>query len=151
MNLCLNLIPDTVLSTISKDKNKFGIHIHCPSGATPKDGPSAGTAITVCLISLLCKIPIKNYLAITGEINLVGDVLPIGGLDSKVEGGKTAGVTRVLAPELNKKDLAKIRSKKMPPEDDNFSIKLIKTIYEALNEILIMPENQTAEEYFKKI
>ena len=150
-NLCLNLIPDTVLSNISKDKNKFGIHIHCPSGATPKDGPSAGTAITVCLISLLCNIPIKNYLAITGEINLIGDVLPIGGLDSKVEGGKTAGVTRILAPELNKKDLAKIRSKKIPPEDDNFSVTLIKTIYQALNEILIMPENQTAEEYFKKI
>ena len=78
-----------------------GIHIHCPEGAVPKDGPSAGTAITTCLYSLLNNIPIKNDLAITGEMNLQGNVTAIGGLDLKILGGITAGVKTFLFPKEN--------------------------------------------------
>tara|TARA_B110000305_G_C19460493_1_gene653995 strand:- start:687 stop:3821 length:3135 start_codon:yes stop_codon:yes gene_type:complete len=81
-----------------------GIHIHCPEGAVPKDGPSAGTAITTCVYSLLNDIPIRNNLAITGEMNLQGNVTIIGGLDLKILGGITAGVKVFLFPKENLRD-----------------------------------------------
>ena len=88
-----------------------GIHIHCPEGATPKDGPSAGTAITIAIYSLLNKKKIKNNIAITGEINLQGNITIIGGLDLKIMGGIRAGVTEFIFPEQNKKDLEKFIEK----------------------------------------
>lgn len=81
-----------------------GIHIHCPEGAVPKDGPSAGTAITCTLYSLLTKRKIKNTIAITGEINLQGCVTAIGGLDLKILGGLKGGVTEFIFPKENEKD-----------------------------------------------
>ena len=81
-----------------------GIHIHCPEGATPKDGPSAGTAITTALYSLLNNRKIKYNIAITGEITLDGKVTEIGGLDLKFLGGIKAGVTEFLYPKENSKD-----------------------------------------------
>jgi ATP-dependent Lon protease len=81
-----------------------GIHIHCPEGATPKDGPSAGTAITCVLYSLLTNKKIDNRIAITGEINLQGHVTAIGGLDLKIMGGINGGVTTFIFPKDNKKD-----------------------------------------------
>jgi ATP-dependent Lon protease len=81
-----------------------GIHIHCPEGAVPKDGPSAGTAITCTLYSLLTKRKIKNKVAITGEINLQGSVTAIGGLDLKILGGLKGGVTEFIFPKENEKD-----------------------------------------------
>ena len=87
--------------------NNQGIHIHCPEGATPKDGPSAGTAITIALYSLLNNIPIRYDLAITGEINLQGNVTAIGGLDLKIIGGINMGVKLFLYPNENKKDFDK--------------------------------------------
>ena len=90
------------------EKNKMqGIHIHCPEGAVPKDGPSAGTAITVCIYSLLNEKKIKNDIAITGEINLQGKVTEIGGLDLKILGGIRAGVKTFIYPESNKDDFNK--------------------------------------------
>ena len=80
-----------------------GIHIHCPEGATPKDGPSAGTAITVALLSLFTKRPIRNDVAITGEMCLQGNVTAIGGLDLKILGGIRGGVKRFLFPKENEK------------------------------------------------
>ena len=151
--LALNLIPISILEKLENidDTKKFGIHIHCPEGATPKDGPSAGTAITVAIISLLCDIPVLNTIALTGEISLNGNVMPIGGLESKVDGGKAAGVKHILCPSKNKKDLNKIRKRINPPEDDDFKATMIENIYQALNKVLIMPNNKTAEEYFRKI
>ena len=149
-DLALNLIPDIILNNINKSKNKFGIHIHCPSGSTPKDGPSAGTAITVCIISLLCDIPINNLVAITGEIDLNGNVLPIGGLDSKVDGGKFAGVKHILCPSKNIDDLNKIRKRTNQPENNNFKVSTINNIYDALEITLIM-NNKKIKDYFKKI
>jgi ATP-dependent Lon protease len=80
------------------------IHIHCPDGATPKDGPSAGTAITLVIYSLLSNKKIKNDIAITGEINLIGDILEIGGLDLKIIGGYKSGVKTIIFPKSNEKD-----------------------------------------------
>ncbi len=88
-----------------------GIHIHCPEGAVPKDGPSAGTAITVTLFSLLNDIKIKNTVAITGEIDLHGNVTAIGGLDLKILGGIDAGVKEFLFPEDNIDDFNKFKEK----------------------------------------
>jgi ATP-dependent Lon protease len=81
-----------------------GIHIHCPEGAVPKDGPSAGTAITSTLYSLFNEKKIKNNIAVTGEISLDGNVTEIGGLDLKFLGGIKAGVKDFLFPEENLKD-----------------------------------------------
>jgi ATP-dependent Lon protease len=81
-----------------------GLHIHCPEGAVSKDGPSAGTAITIAIYSLLNNIPINNKIAITGEINLQGQVSAIGGIDCKILGGIKAGVKIFLYPEANAND-----------------------------------------------
>jgi ATP-dependent Lon protease len=81
-----------------------GVHIHCPEGATPKDGPSAGTAITTTLYSLFNNKKIKYSIAITGEITLDGKVTEIGGLDLKFLGGIKAGVKEFIYPKDNKKD-----------------------------------------------
>lgn len=81
-----------------------GIHIHCPEGATPKDGPSAGTAITTTIYSLLNQKKIKYNVAITGEITLDGKITEIGGLDLKFLGGIKAGVTEFIYPKENQKD-----------------------------------------------
>jgi len=81
-----------------------GLHIHCPEGAVSKDGPSAGTAITIAIFSLFNNKRIKNNIAITGEINLQGEVTAIGGLDSKIIGGIRAGIEIFLYPKSNNRD-----------------------------------------------
>jgi len=95
------------------EKNKIlgGIHIHCPEGATPKDGPSAGTAITIALFSLFNNKKIKNDIAITGEMNLQGNVTEIGGLDCKINGGIRAGVKEFIFPEKNTNQFNKFLEK----------------------------------------
>jgi len=116
------------------DNSKLqGIHIHCPDGATPKDGPSAGTAITVTLYSLLNDIKIKNTVAITGEMNLQGNVTAIGGLDLKILGGIEAGVKEFLFPKENLEDFEKFREKyENNSIIDNIIFRPIETIKEAL-------------------
>jgi ATP-dependent Lon protease len=85
--------------------DKFDIHVHFPEGSTPKDGPSAGITIVCCLVSLLKGIVIDPLTAMTGEICLRGDVLPVGGVKVKVMAAKRSGITRVLIPIKNLVDL----------------------------------------------
>ena len=101
----------SIMKFFKKDTITKGIHVHCPEGATPKDGPSAGTAITVTMFSLLNDKKIKNHIAITGEINLQGQITAIGGLENKITGGLRAGITEFIYPKENAKDFKKIKEK----------------------------------------
>ncbi len=90
------------------DPSVFGktdIHIHIPSGATPKDGPSAGVTIATCLASLMTGRSVKHHIAMTGEITLRGKVMPVGGIREKVVAARRAGITTVIIPKMNAHDL----------------------------------------------
>jgi ATP-dependent Lon protease len=107
---------------------KNDIHIHVPEGATPKDGPSAGIGMCTAIISALTKIPVRSCVAMTGEITLRGEILPIGGLKEKLLAAHRGGVTTVLIPYENEKDLSEI------PENvkKNLDIKPVRWIDEVL-------------------
>jgi ATP-dependent Lon protease len=107
---------------------KVDIHVHVPEGATPKDGPSAGVAMAISIISVLTGIPVRRDVAMTGEVTLRGRVLPIGGLKEKLLAALRAGIKTVLIPDENEKDLAEI------PDNvkSGMTIVPVKTVGEAL-------------------
>ena len=145
-----NLIPDIYKQKLKKQSEvsgNFGLHIHCPEAATPKDGPSAGAAMTLCLLSVLMGLKINKFVAMTGEIDLNGSVHAIGGLDSKVEGAKRAGAKIVLCPKQNENDVNNIRNSEIPPENENFKIIMVEDIWEVINYALINEDNIEFKKY----
>ena len=147
-----NLIPSHIKSSIKKewDENgSYGIHVHCPEAATPKDGPSAGAAITLAIVSLLCNIPVKNTIAMTGEIDLNGSVHAIGGLDFKIDGGKIAGANHILCPKNNSQDLDIIKKDK-PDILENIKVTCIDNIWQVL-ELALENNNIKFNNYLQKV
>ena len=110
LTLAWNLTDDKVKKNIKNNCN-YGLHIHCPEGSVPKDGPSAGTAITCVIYSLFNNLKIKHNVAITGEMSLDGNVTQIGGLDLKFLGGIKAGIVEFIFPQENEKDYLKFIEK----------------------------------------
>jgi ATP-dependent Lon protease len=98
----------TTIGVIPPTFDRTDIHVHVPEGATPKDGPSAGVAMVTSIVSVLTKIPVRSGVAMTGEITLRGRILPIGGLKEKLLAALRGGITTVLIPKDNEKDLAEI-------------------------------------------
>lgn len=107
---------------------KYDLHIHVPEGATPKDGPSAGVGMCTAIVSILTEIPVRASVAMTGEITLRGEVLPIGGLKEKLLAALRGGIRTVLIPDENRRDLQEI------PENikNNLDIRPVKWIEEVL-------------------
>ena len=120
---------------------KNDVHVHVPEGAIPKDGPSAGVGMCTALVSALANIPVRNDVAMTGEITLRGEVLPIGGLKEKLLAAHRAGIKTVLIPEENRKDLAEI------PDNvkDKLDIKPVRWIDEVLDVALVTPPKPLEE------
>jgi endopeptidase La len=117
-------------------KHPHGFHIHTPSGATPKDGPSAGAAFTTAFISRILNKKIRNDVAMTGEIELTGKITKIGGLAYKLNGAKRAGVKLALVPKENEEDIETIKKDYKDLIDDNFEVVLVDNIKDVLEHTL---------------
>jgi len=138
--LALNLLNDAEKEVAMEElKSKpFGLHIHCPDGATPKDGPSAGITITTGIYSVLTSKKIRNDIAMTGEVDLLGNVKAIGGLDAKINGAIKAGVKLVIFPKENEQDWYKIvNSKSLDGEIDFF---MAETIDQVIEKAIVLDE-----------
>ena len=117
--------------------NTYGFHIHTPSGATPKDGPSGGGAFACAFISRILNKKIKNTVAITGEIELTGRITKIGGLQYKLPGAKRAGIKTALVSSENYDDIEMIKIEYPDLFDDNFKVILVANLKEVLTHALI--------------
>ncbi len=111
---------------------KHDIHIHVPEGAVPKDGPSAGVALTCAILSAIADLPARNDMAMTGEVTLTGRVLPIGGVKEKLLAAYRMGITHLLLPKANEKDLEKIDSEVL----EKLDITLMDRVDDALDAVL---------------
>jgi ATP-dependent Lon protease len=118
---------------------KSEIHIHLPEGAVPKDGPSAGITLATALVSALCKVPVRNDLAMTGEITLRGRVLPISGLKEKALAAHRGGIKIILMPKENEKDVLDIPSQVLK----NISLVQIEHMDDVLKWALVLDDSET--------
>ena len=139
-SVAYNILPDDIKKKITDDSN-FGIHLHCPEASTPKDGPSAGGALTLAVVSLFTGINVKNTIGLTGEIDIKGNITKIGGLDLKIDGGKYAGLETIIVPTENKNDY-KLIEKNNPHILEDIEIIFVSHIKEIIELAL---ENNTLE------
>ncbi len=126
------------LSFIRKNTALFGLadnffdtlelHVHIPEGAVPKDGPSAGVTLLTAILSSLTEIPVRTDIAMTGEITLTGDILPIGGLNEKLLAAKRLGINRVIVPERNRKDIRELQKELL----EGLDLQYVRSIAEVL-------------------
>jgi ATP-dependent Lon protease len=140
MRIAYNMLSDEEKQNIiddSNNKKNFGLHIHTPEAATKKDGPSAGAAMTLAIYSVLTNRKVNNEVALTGEIDLWKNVSAIGGVYAKLMGAKKAGVKLALIPKENLEDLQLLRNENISPEDKNFKVETIETIYDVIKYCLI--------------
>jgi ATP-dependent Lon protease len=121
---------------------KFDVHVHVPEGATPKDGPSAGVVMCTSLVSALTDIPVKSEVAMTGEITLRGEVLPIGGLKEKLLAAHRGGIETVLIPHENEKDLAEI-PKNIKDKLNILPVKWIDQVFEHALQHMPVPKSKS--------
>ena len=121
---------------------KLDVHVHVPEGATPKDGPSAGVGMCTALVSALTDIPVRGAVAMTGEITLRGEILPIGGLKEKLLAAHRGGIETVLIPHENEKDLAEI-PKNIKDKLNIVPVKWIDQVLEAALQHLPVPDAKT--------
>jgi len=116
----------------ARDFDKFDIHVHVPAGATPKDGPSAGSTITVALASLFLRRLVRSDVAMTGEISLRGRILRVGGIKEKVMAAARSGLKQVILPEQNRNDWEEV-----PKEvREKMEVHFVKNISELIREAL---------------
>jgi len=134
-----------VLGIAGDFHQKSDVHVHVPEGATPKDGPSAGIGMCTALVSALTKIPVRADVAMTGEITLRGEVLPIGGLKEKLLAAHRGGIAVVMIPEENRKDLVEI-PKNIKDALDIRPVQWIDEVLEIALESSPKPDGDTAEE-----
>jgi ATP-dependent Lon protease len=123
---------------------KFDVHVHVPEGATPKDGPSAGVGMCTALVSALTDIAVKSNVAMTGEITLRGEVLPIGGLKEKLLAAHRGGIDTVLIPQENEKDLAEI-PKNIKDKLKIIPVKWIDEVLEVALQHMPVPEAESKD------
>jgi len=123
---------------------KLDVHVHVPEGATPKDGPSAGVGMCTALVSALTDIPVRSNVAMTGEITLRGEVLPIGGLKEKLLAAHRGGIETVLIPQENEKDLAEI-PKNIKDKLNIVPVKWIDQVLEVALQHMPVPEAKSKE------
>ncbi|SCA63976.1 Lon protease homolog, partial [Chlamydiales bacterium SCGC AG-110-M15] len=139
-----NILPKKYKDKI-RNGPAFGLHIHAPEGGVKKDGPSAGGAITSAMVSQMTGVPIRNDVAMTGEIDGAGRITAIGGVYSKLKGAKDAGARLVLIPEENERDLREALQKDPDLVDENFKVKLVNNIHDLLGHVLV-PNNLEFED-----
>ncbi len=135
LSVALNYVRPDIRNSYMNN-NKFGFHLHAPDGATPKDGPSAGAAFSVAFVSRLLGKKIKRDVAVTGEIDLIGNVTKIGGLEYKLFGAKKAGIKLVLVSKENEDDIKKIMTDYIDLLID-FDIKLVENLFDVLKYMIV--------------
>ena len=140
-----------ILGFKSDFNEKTDIHVHVPAGAIPKDGPSAGVGMFTSIVSLLSGKPVKSKLAMTGEITLRGNVLPIGGVKEKVTAAHRSGIKTIILPDHNRKDLEDIPDHIKKDLDFHFAKEMMDVIKVAVPRLNLKPTRKKTTPKNKKV